>query len=49
MVASSVRELGRSYVYDTFAGTLRNLMHEAHEVLIGVTETHSTADAALKE
>ena len=49
MVASSVRELGRSYVYDTFAGTLRNLMHEAYEVLIGVTEAHSSADSAFEE
>ena len=42
VVASSVGELGRSYVDDSFAGSFRYLMHEAHEVLVGVAETHST-------
>ena len=49
VVASSVGELGRSYVDDSFAGSFRYLMHEAHEVLVGVAETHSTTDAALEE
>ena len=49
MVAAAVRELGGGYVYDTLAGTLRNLMHEAHKVLIGVPEAHSAADSALEE
>ena len=49
MVASSVRELGRRYVYDTLASSFRYLVNKSHEVLIGVAETHSTADAALEE
>ena len=49
MVASSVRELGRSDVDDTLTGTLRNLMDEAYKVLVGVTEAHSAADSALEE
>ena len=49
MVAASVRELGRSNVDDPLSRALRNLMHEAYEVLIRVTEAHSTADSALEE
>ena len=49
MVASSVRELGRSDVDDTLTGTFRDLMNESHEVLVGVTEAHSAADSALEE
>ena len=49
VVASSVGELRGGYVDDSFAGSFRYLMHEAHEVLVGVAETHSTTDAALEE
>ena len=49
MVTSSVRELCRSYVYDTLAGSFRYEMHEADKVLIGVTEAHSAADSAFEE
>ena len=49
MVAATVRELGRGDVDDTLAGTTWNLVYEAHQVLVGVAETHTTTDTALEE
>ena len=49
MVATTIGELGRSDVDDTLTSTWGNLMHEAHEVLIGVAETHTTTYTTLEE
>ena len=49
VVAPSVGELRRCYVDYPFAGALRDLVHEAHEVLVGVPESHSAAYPALEE
>ena len=49
MVASAIGKLGRCDIYYALAGTLRNLMHESNQVLVGVTESHASANAALKE
>ena len=34
VVATAVGKLGRCDIYDTFAGTLRNLMYKTYQVLI---------------
>ena len=49
MVATSVRELCRSYIDDAFASTRRHLMNEAHKILVGVAEAHATTHTALEE
>ena len=49
VVTASVGELRGGNVDDTFAGTLRNLVHKAHEVLVRIAETHAASDAALEE
>ena len=49
VVAASVRELCRCYVYDTLTRSFRYLVHKSHEVLVGIAEAHSAADAALEE
>ena len=49
MVATTVRELGRSDVDDTFTSTTWNLMYEANEILIRITEAHTTTYTTLKE
>ena len=49
MIAAAIRELCRGNINDTLTGTWRNLMHEAHEVLVRIAEAHATAYAALEE
>ena len=49
MIAAAVRELGRSYVYDTLTRPFRYLVYKSHKVLVGVAEAHSAADSALEE
>ena len=49
MIATSVGELRRSDVDDALTGTGRNLMDEAHEVLIGIAEAHATTNTTLEE
>ena len=49
MIAATVWELGAGDVDDALASTLWYLMYEAHEVLVGVTESHATSDTALEE
>ena len=49
VVATAVGKLRGGYIDDALAGTLGNLMNEAHEVLVGVAEAHAAADAALEE
>ena len=49
VVAAAVGELRGGNVDDALAGTSGYLVHEAHEVLVGVAEAHAAADAALKE
>ena len=48
VVASAVRELRGGNVQDALPGPFRNKVHYAREVLVGVTEAHSTADSAFK-
>ena len=48
MVAAAVRELGRRDVEYSLACALRNLVHEAHEVLVGIPEPHTPAYSALE-
>ena len=49
VIAASVRELGGSDVDDSFACSFRNLMNEAHEILVGVAKAHSSTDSTLEE
>ena len=49
VVAATVRELCRCDIDDTLTGTWWYLMNEAHEVLVGVAETHATSHTALEE
>ena len=49
VIATAVRELGAGDVDDALAGTGRNLMNEAYEVLVGIAEAHASTDAALEE
>src|SRR3712207_4930913 len=49
MVTASIGKLGGRNVNDSLAGTLRNLMHKAHEVLITIAESHATTYATLEE
>ena len=48
VIASAIFKLGRSEVDQTFSCTIRNLVNEAQQVLVGVTEAHTTADTAFK-
>ena len=47
MVGAAVGELCRGDVDDPFAGTLRDQMHKAQEILAGIAESHAAADAGL--
>ena len=49
MIAAAVWELGAGNVDDALPCTGGNLMHKAHEVLVGVAEAHASSDAALEE
>ena len=49
VIATTVRELCRSNVDDTLTGTTWNLVYEANEILIRVTEAHATTYTALEE
>ena len=49
VIATTVRELGRSDVDDTFTSTTWNLMYEANEILIRITEAHATTYTTLEE
>ena len=49
VIAAAVWELGAGDVDDALAGTGRYLMNETYEVLVGITEAHASADAALEE
>ena len=49
MVAGPVRELGGGYVEYPLPRPLRNLVHETHQVLIGVPESHPPSYSALEE
>ena len=49
MVAATVGELRGGYVDDTLARTARYLMDKAHQVLVGVAESHASSDATLEE
>ena len=48
MIAAAVRKLCRSDVDDTLSCTVRYLMNEAEDILIGISEAHSSADTALE-
>ena len=49
VIAAAVWELRRGDVYYALAGALRHLVNKAHKVLVGVAESHPTANAALEE
>ena len=49
VVAAAVGKLGRCNIDYALAGTLRYLMNKTNQVLVGVTESHASAYAALKE
>ena len=49
MVTASVRKLCRGNIYDTLACSAWHLMDKAHEVLIGIAESHATSHSTLKE
>ena len=49
MVATSIRELCRGNVDNSLPCSFRYLVYESHKVLVGVTESHSTTNAALEE
>ena len=45
MISTSVLELGRSDIDDSFSCPVRDQMHETEQILAGITEAHSTADS----
>ena len=49
VIASAVGELGGGDVEDALPRPGGDLVDEAHQVLVGIAETHAAADAALEE
>ena len=48
VIASAVFQLCRCQVDQTLSCSVRNLVYKAQQVLVGVTESHATADTALE-
>ena len=48
MVAAAIAELGGSDIQDALTGALRDLVHEAQQILGGIAEAHAAANATLK-
>ena len=48
MVAASVRELRGGNIQNALPGPLRNEVHDASQILVGIPEAHTPADTALK-
>ncbi|MNO32640.1 hypothetical protein D3C76_226370 [compost metagenome] len=44
VIRAAVFELGSGDIQNTLSGTLRDLVHEAEQVLVGVTEAHAAAN-----
>ena len=48
MVAAAVRELRGSNIDDTLLRAVRNLVHEAENILVGISKSHAAADSRLE-
>ena len=48
MIASAVLKLGGSDIDDSFSCAVRNLMYETENVLVGISEAHTTADTGFE-
>ena len=48
MIAATIRELGGSDVDDPFFCSVRNLVYETEDILVGISEAHTTTDTGFE-